>query len=168
MAFISVKEFLTKITNWIAHPIAPSMSTEEVNDFIDDLNRDFRGSVDWIVEQGNSDIWTYRKWNSGIAECWGRYTVSNVEVTAAWTASEKNAYSASLGSLTYPFEFVETPMSQITDATINGRGWLIRNSYNESATSTGTIYVITPTNQYTGSNAIAVIVINVYAIGRWK
>ena len=27
--------------------------------------------ADYIVEQGTSDIWTYRKWNSGIAECWG-------------------------------------------------------------------------------------------------
>lgn len=36
-------------------------------------------SVDYIVEQGTSGIWTYRKWNSGIAECWGRgsATLSN-------------------------------------------------------------------------------------------
>ena len=26
---------------------------------------------DYIVEQGISDFWTYRKWASGIAECWG-------------------------------------------------------------------------------------------------
>lgn len=25
---------------------------------------------DYIVEQGTSGNWTYRKWNSGIAECW--------------------------------------------------------------------------------------------------
>lgn len=29
---------------------------------------------DWVVEQGTSGIWTYRKWNSGIAECWGKYS----------------------------------------------------------------------------------------------
>lgn len=28
-------------------------------------------AVDYIVEQGTSGIWTYRKWNSGVAECWG-------------------------------------------------------------------------------------------------
>ena len=28
------------------------------------------GAVDYIVEQGISGIWTYRKWNSGILECW--------------------------------------------------------------------------------------------------
>ena len=27
--------------------------------------------ADYIVEQGTSGGWTYRKWNSGIAECWG-------------------------------------------------------------------------------------------------
>lgn len=32
---------------------------------------------DFVVEQGTSGIWTYRKWNSGIAECWGS-TVVNV------------------------------------------------------------------------------------------
>lgn len=26
---------------------------------------------DYVVERGTSGIWTYRKWASGIAECWG-------------------------------------------------------------------------------------------------
>ena len=30
---------------------------------------------DYVVEQGASDIWTYRKWASGIAECWGEVTL---------------------------------------------------------------------------------------------
>ena len=34
------------------------------------------GAVDYIVEEGISGIWTYRKWNSGIAECWGYVTIS--------------------------------------------------------------------------------------------
>lgn len=34
------------------------------------------GAVDYIVDEGVSGIWTYRKWNSGIAECWGIGTVS--------------------------------------------------------------------------------------------
>jgi hypothetical protein len=31
----------------------------------------FEEPVDCIVEQGTSGSWTYRKWNSGVAECWG-------------------------------------------------------------------------------------------------
>lgn len=30
--------------------------------------------VDYIVEEGTSGIWTYRKWNSGITEIWGLYS----------------------------------------------------------------------------------------------
>lgn len=29
---------------------------------------------DFVIEQGTSGIWSYRKWYSGIAECWGRYS----------------------------------------------------------------------------------------------
>ena len=31
---------------------------------------------DCVVEQGISGIWTYRKWKSGVAECWGTITPS--------------------------------------------------------------------------------------------
>ncbi len=145
---------------------SPSMTPDEINNFLQNLNQNFRGSVDWIVEQGASGMWIYRKWASGIAECWGRYTASNISISAAW-GTEKNAYSTSLGSLTYPFTFIDTPISQITDATSSGRGWFIRNSDNESNSSTGTIYIIAPT-QYTGTNAISTVTINIYAIGRWQ
>lgn len=33
--------------------------------------------ADYVVEQGTSGIWTYRKWNSGIAECWGYWSAEN-------------------------------------------------------------------------------------------
>ena len=39
--------------------------------------------VDYIVEQGISGIWTYRKWKSGIAECWGKGNVSVICNTLA-------------------------------------------------------------------------------------
>ena len=32
------------------------------------------GINDYIVEQGTSGIWTYRKWSSGVAECWAKIT----------------------------------------------------------------------------------------------
>ena len=31
---------------------------------------------DFIVEQGTSGIWAYRKWNSGISECWGTASIN--------------------------------------------------------------------------------------------
>lgn len=38
-------------------------------------------AVDYIVEQGTSGIWTYRKWNSGKVECWGRSQVTRTSAT---------------------------------------------------------------------------------------
>lgn len=39
-------------------------------------------AVDYVVEQGTSGIWTYRKWNSGTAECWGTSNVASSSYTA--------------------------------------------------------------------------------------
>lgn len=33
--------------------------------------------ADFIVDQGTDGMWVYRKWNSGIAECWGRVSVAS-------------------------------------------------------------------------------------------
>ena len=35
-------------------------------------------SHDYIVDQGRSGIWFYRKWNSGLAEFWGGKQVSGI------------------------------------------------------------------------------------------
>lgn len=40
--------------------------------------------VDYVIEQGTNGIWTYRKWASGIAECWGLYSLTGVEISAPW------------------------------------------------------------------------------------
>lgn len=50
-------------------------------------------TADYIVEQGTTNGWTYRKWNSGIAECWGTFERKDVAVTNAigstgWYRSE--------------------------------------------------------------------------------
>lgn len=39
--------------------------------------------VDYVVDQGVSGIWTYRKWVSGIAECWGQGTATLTHYTTA-------------------------------------------------------------------------------------
>lgn len=41
---------------------------------------------DYIIEQGTSGMWTYRKWASGIAECWGYKTVNCTIETQYGTA----------------------------------------------------------------------------------
>ena len=51
------------------------------------------GSPDRIVEQGTADGWTYRKWESGTAECWGSFTHSfniSSKSGSAWYGSSFN------------------------------------------------------------------------------
>jgi hypothetical protein len=42
---------------------------------------------DFVVEQGTDGIWTYRKWNSGIAECWGATTEKTISITSPYGAA---------------------------------------------------------------------------------
>lgn len=52
------------------------MTSQEVDDFVDSLSYSQIIAIDYVVEQGSSGMWTYRKWNSGVAECWGCETIS--------------------------------------------------------------------------------------------
>ena len=67
---------------------------------------------DFIVEQGKSGIWTYRKWYSGIMECWGWHETSGINIAA-------NNYSGY-----YYSNNVEVPLpagfTAITDYQVNG------------------------------------------------
>lgn len=63
--------------------------------------------ADYVVESGKSGIWTYRKWNSGIAECWGIYSASGVNLTASHYSGFY--YSASI-SVSLPFTFAAAPV----------------------------------------------------------
>ena len=49
------------------------MTSAQVTDFVDSLSGSPIAAADYIIEQGTSGAWTYRKWNSGIAECWGHF-----------------------------------------------------------------------------------------------
>ena len=44
--------------------------------------------ADYIVEQGTSGDWTYRKWSSGFAECWGKVakTATNYQTVNSFYA----------------------------------------------------------------------------------
>ena len=104
-------------------------------------------SVDYIVEQGTSGIWTYRKWNSGIAECWG-----TEKKTATVTYQEF--------IMSYPSGlFSETPLIVTSGGALgrpNAYG-VYANAYTKEAAD---LYV------YTAGSSPAWIYM--YVIGRWK
>ena len=71
---------------------------------------DTGNTKDYIVERGTSGIWTYRKWNSGVAECWGVHTMTSA-CTKAWGSL---FYSDSLcPRISYPFTFTSRPQETV-------------------------------------------------------
>ena len=85
-----------------------SRTKEKLNRLVtaEELNRYLN---DYIVEQGEKDGWTYRKWNSGVMECWKILTHSTA-ITTNWGA----LYCGTATSRQeYPFPFIDKPMEQV-------------------------------------------------------
>ena len=116
--------------------------------------------VDYIVDQGTSGIWTYRKWNSGIAECWGYKTISTT--FASWGSW----YYISVTGDNYPtglFTTVTSVQGQLTVSnadTISSIGQRPANLAVTAPTITG-VRPTSPSGTYSGYGYW-------HAIGKWK
>lgn len=83
------------------------MSVEDLQTLVNNLTFSGGISVDWIVEEGTSGVWTYRKYNSGIAECWGYYDEGSIAFSNLWTYAY---YSAQITRYLPTNLFVSTPV----------------------------------------------------------
>lgn len=121
---------------------------------------------DFVVAQGRSGIWTYRKWRSGFAECWC-VTSNNV---AANTKRGNAFYSTYLqGGYPLPFTFAtngdiqDDPQGFVEIQTPGGNYWFqVANSCTTTNAPKG--YVMCPVQH---NNAISVL-FSFYIRGRWK
>lgn len=116
---------------------------------------------DFVTSQGTSGIWQYRKWKSGIAECWGRKTVT-VNVSSSW-GNVFTSGSISDLNVTFPFTFSAVPTVQAS-LTANGTGAILMvpgNNTPASKTSTG-VFEICRGTAVTGKSYI----VNFYVIGK--
>ena len=80
-----------------------------VDDNIEKLNSSIKEFVNDIVEQGTSGAWTYRKWASGIAECWGEI----LRTTSNWGASHLFSGGGIFTVVNEPFPFEFTSVDSI-------------------------------------------------------
>lgn len=60
------------------------MTSAQVSDFVDSLSGSGIAPIDYIVEQGTSGAWRWRKWKSGIVEAW--YNSGNIAYSGTNTA----------------------------------------------------------------------------------
>ena len=111
--------------------------------------------ADYVVEQGTSGNWTYRKWNSGVAECWARTPVS-LNVNIAWGG----VYYGVVSAIAFPSGlFKSSPEANFQVE--NGNLWLA--TYAPVASATDAIYLISAA---INNNCNAYIII--HAKGKWK
>ena len=116
------------------------------------------GYGDYVLEQGTSGIWAYRKWASGVAECW---LESDLSLTGSTPVSYMNdsAYLTH-ATVNLPFTFKTQPRSVAEGCLGTGTGFVnvwYRNGYNEV-----TVYV-------TGNqNSAEITIRSMIVTGRWK
>lgn len=117
---------------------------------------------DFIIDQGTSGGWTYRLWNSGMAECWRRLQITT-PVNTAW-GSLYSSGSLSSTNLSYPFEFNEIPVLNVTLMPFGSGGLIMApgNGYG-SVSQTGPFEITRGTSLSSGQ-----FLISYQAIGRWK
>ena len=85
--------------------------------------------TDFVVSQGTEGIWTYRKWNSGIAECWGYTPATSIACTTQWGS----AYYSSPRTYNFPSGlFLPYPTVNALLYDNGGLGWITINTWSES------------------------------------
>lgn len=101
--------------------------------------------LDYIVEQGTSGEWWYRKWKSGRAECgidWKSFGVQKLHIDP----SMANAYETNdLSFGAYPFSFSKRPYVHVQwegDPTYSGRGAYAVTRHSTSTTQSPTFFIV--------------------------
>lgn len=126
-------------------------------DVVGDVRINNSPIADYVIQQGTSGIWTYRKWKSGVAECWGQYTFTTTCQTAWGVLYESDAVSPP----SFPFTFASAPQVHVNPA--NGTYAMIvemgTGTTGPTTTSPGKIYVVRPKSQASGSYKVSIYVI---------
>ena len=119
------------------------------------------GLSDYIIATGTDGIWTWEKWASGKAVCWGKRNYGSIAVTTPWG----NIYSSDIINEDFPNGLFADIPDYMDTRMLGGEGevFIASGATGTSAANTGNISLNRPTSK-TLSNAT----IGYYAIGRWK
>ena len=113
---------------------------------------------DYIVDQGIRDGWTWRKWASGMAECWGTHSFQS----GVWSGANNLYYSVKV--LPLPSGVFATDIKIVPSVTnANGAAVTPATTQPLGTTEFQTIFV-----RFYGGTEDVDITLSVYAYGRWK
>lgn len=117
------------------------------------------GYGDYVLEQGTSGIWTYRKWASGAAECWGEVTV-NTAITEKLGAM---AFAVT-PYFAWPSGLFSTAPKNIYASSVTTAPLLPVARTAEGSSTRVRMYLLYPEPYADAINWV----ISVHAIGKWK
>lgn len=110
------------------------------------------GINNYVVEQGTSGDWAYRKWNSGAVELWCNKTVS----VSSSTSATGSLYYSSMISISVPFPITNYVITGTTD---NYR-FLTNLKYQNASI---TFNIVSPAAISTTTQPVQIVV-----YGKWK
>ena len=119
----------------------------------------FRAGGDVVVDVGTDGIWTYRKWASGIAECWG-----NGQYAVDCTSAAGSLYYGS-ATISLPSGLFSSSTYSVvaTCGTSTGSGWPVYGRTGSPSTSS-----FSAAFYNTASASGKVINVQMHVMGRWK
>ena len=113
---------------------------------------------DYVVDYGTSGNWTYRKWNSGKAECWQLFSAGS----KAMTSQDGSAYYAAQTTYNFPTSFFKSGTTPVLNVSAHLSGSLggFMMDYLDNTAFKG---------YYWATKSITkTCYLNAYAIGLWK
>ena len=72
--------------------------------------------ADYIIEEGHTGDWHYRKWHSGRNECWASLYYANTAMTTA----EGSGYYSAMKTIAFPTNFFSGSLTVNATAEMNG------------------------------------------------
>ncbi len=116
---------------------------------------------DYIVAQGTSGVWGYRKWNSGLAECWFNVTHKIDSFETVWgSLYESDEYFP-----TYAFPFtIYVLKSEAICPTMQGLGIITAQRNRANWQASPPLIFMRPMKTTSGGTAY----VGYYMIGTWK
>ena len=149
-------------TDISANPTYPVMVTPRGYEGNKGINFTNGIVADFVIEQGTSGIWEYRKWYSGKVECWGKWAIG-MYINNAWGTS---LYYTKLDAHSFPSGlFTSAPKCQVTAECRGGETWAWLAMCGETTKD------YTPSALFCSPTRIDTAVgfnILYYAIGNWK
>lgn len=124
--------------------------------------------ADYVVAQGTTGKWTWRKWSNGTAEMWAVFGIDTLAIDEAWGSLYFGTWmrlAVNVSARQYPFSFTEEPTVTASYMGGSGDAWLISLvSASDNLKTRAPAYALARPNQGT----ISAPRIAYYVIGKYK